>query len=77
VTSRRLSVKFFRLDQVIDSNPYWRWFDAVMPPRVGEAVLQPRSTAVYTVVDVTWVEVDEVHVVVTPISKPSHTDELT
>lgn len=67
MSDRRLGVKFYRYTDPTAGEPYWRWFDAVTVPRVGEFVLQPRALVGYRVLSVTWVEVNEVNVIVRAI----------
>jgi hypothetical protein len=68
MSDRRLSVKFYSTDASYRAGePYWRWFDAVAVPRVGEYVV-PRATLGYVVTSVTWVEVNEVNVMIEPYS---------
>lgn len=69
MSDRRLMVKFYRTDASYRAGePYWRWFDALAVPRIGEYVVQPRATVGYVVTSVTWVEVNEVNVMVEPYS---------
>lgn len=64
MSDRRLMVKFYRTDLPKGDPPYWRWHDAVCVPRIGEYVAQPGSTTGYLVTSVTWVEVNEVNVLI-------------